>query len=208
MSEVKKAKGVYTGVLDVVVAHMTSEDVKGEKPVYESPQVLGESIEVTITPKYAEGELSASNAVYRRAKRVVGYDCKFNLAAIAPAMQNYVLGRETDKNGVSMLGSSGLSAPVCAVGLCRTKDNGAMELWWLYRAQFAEPESTGKTETPGSIEYQTPTISCVCDRRISDGRLGAVADSDDESIPESVIDGWFDAVYEYADVAAASAQSE
>lgn len=69
-------------------------------------------------------------------------------------------------------------------------------MWWLYKAQFSEPETTGKTEVAGSVEYQTPSLEAVCDRRIYDKKLGMVVDTDDEAIPESVIKEWFNQVYE------------
>ena len=71
------------------------------------------------------------------------------------------------------------------------------------RGQFSENETSGKTDKVGSTEYQTPTLEAVCDRRIYDNALGMVVDSDDDTIPASVITGWFTAVYE-----AASAKAE
>lgn len=196
MSEVVKQQGIFTGILDVLVAKMMTPDTATGVPTYDDPKVLGEGIEVTITPQYAEGELNASNAVIRRAKKVQKYNIKANVATVAPEIKNYVLNRQKDANGVEILGGESTEPVNVAIGLARTKDNGAKELWWLYKAQFSEPEVSGKTEAPGSIEYQTPTLEAVADRRICDKRLGMVVDTDDATIPKSVIEGWFSAVYE------------
>lgn len=197
MSEVvtTNAKGIYTGFLDVYVAKMTTEDTAAKKPDYDTPKVLGEGIEVTITPTYTEGELNASNRVIRRQKKVAKYSLKLNVATLPHELRNYVLGRQADDNGVELL-DGGAQMPKVAIGLGRTKDNGAKELWWLYACQFAEPEVTAKTEQEGQVEYQTPNLEATADRRIFDGLLGVVADSDDENLTESVVTGWFGAVYE------------
>ena len=156
--------------------------------------MLGASIEVTITPQYAEATLEASNRVVRRSKRIKAYSIKANVDTVSPEMKDYVLGRKKDKNGVTILDGS-TDAPSVAIGLCRTKDTGAKELWWLYKGQN---ETSGKTDKVGSTEYQTPTLEAVCDRRIYDNALGMVVDSDDETIPKSVITDWFKTVYEAA----------
>lgn len=189
--------GEFTGVLDVYVAKRITADTAGAAPTYDTPRVLGMGIEVTITPTYKEGELSASNRVVRKRKRVERYTVKVNMANVKPEDKNYVLGRATDANGVVIVGGDAEDVE-CAIGLCRTKDNGAKELWWLYRGAFSESDATGKTETTGSYEYQTQTLEAVCDRRIHDGHLAAVVDSDDPTIPASVVAGWFDKVYEAA----------
>ncbi len=204
MSEVvnNKTTGIFTGILDVMVAKITTPDSATAAPTYDTPRVLGQGIEVTISPQYAEGELNASNVVVRRAKKVQKYNIKTGVASVLPETLNYVLGRQKDANGVVILGGEAVETPYMAVGLARTKDNGAKELWWLYKAQFSEPETSGKTEVVGNIEYQTPTLEAVCDRRIYDKRLGMVVDSDDEGIPESVIADWFKQVYEATDTKA------
>ncbi len=204
MSEVvsNKTTGIFTGILDVMVAKITTPDSTTAAPTYDTPRVLGEGIEVTISPQYAEGELNASNVVVRRVKKVQKYNIKTNVASVLPDTLNYVLGRKKDANGVVILGGEADVTPYVAVGLARTKDNGAKELWWLYKAQFAEPETSGKTEVVGNIEYQTPSLEAICDRRIYDKRLGMVVDSDDEGIPASVVTGWFEHVYEAAETKA------
>lgn len=189
--------GEFTGVLDVYVAKRKTADTAGTAPTYDAPRVLGMGIEVTITPTYKEGELSASNRVVRKRKRVERYTVKVNMANVKPEDKNYVLGRATDANGVVIVGGDTEDVE-CAIGLCRTKDNGEKELWWLYRGVFSEGDSTGKTETTGSYEYQTQTLEAVCDRRICDGHLAAVVDSDDPTVPASVVEKWFEAVYEAA----------
>ena len=188
--------GYFTGILDVYVARMTTPDTSSARPTYDTPRVLGKSIEVTITPVYKEGQLYASNRMVRNKKIIDHYDLKFNADVISPENNAYIFNRQADSNGVQII--DGDADPIeMAVGLCRTKDNGAKEYWWLYRGKFSEPTITGKTDTD-KIEYQTPTIEGRCDRRIYDNRLGMVADSEDTELTASVLTTWFNSVYEAA----------
>lgn len=188
--------GEFTGLLDVYVARRKTADTLTAAPTYDKPRVLGMGIDVTITPTYKEGELNASNTVVRRKKRIDRYTVKMTLANLTSEDKNYVIGRTVDAKGVQILGGADTEDVEVAIGLCRTKDNGAKELWWLYRSQCSETDISGKTETSGSIEYQSPGIEAVCMRRVYDGKIGVVVDSDDASIDESVISGWFGEVYE------------
>lgn len=190
--------GEFTGMLDVYVAKRKTADTAAAAPTYDTPRVLGMGIEVTITPTYREGELNASNAALRKHKKLDRYTVKLNLGNVKPEDKNYVLGRQVDANGVEILGGADTEDVEVALGLCRTKDNGAKELWWLYRSTFSETDVSGKTETFGSIEYQTPSLEAVCLRRIYDKKLGVVVDTDDESVSASVASGWFTSVYEAA----------
>lgn len=189
--------GIFTGLLDVYVAKITKADSAAAAPTYDTPRVLGLGIEVNITPSYTEGKLHASNRVARRAKRLDSYTVKVNVDAISAENRQYVLGRVPDENGVEIL-TGNFSAPEVAIGFAATKDNGEKEFWWLYRCTFSENENGHKTAADG-IEYRTPTLEAVADRRIFDNALAAVADS--TTVAESVLKSWFDAVYEPAAMA-------
>lgn len=187
-------QGYFTGILDVYVAKMLTPDSSAAAPTYDTPRVLGKSIEVTITPQYKEGSLYASNVMVRSKRVIDRYDISFNADVVSPENSVYIFDRKTDSNGVQIIGGEN-NPPELAVGFCRTKDNGEKEYWWLYRAKFSEPTVTGKTENE-SIEYQTPTIEGRCDRRIYDNKLGMVADSEDSGVAAAVLATWFNAVYE------------
>ena len=187
-------RGIYTGMLDVYAAKMTSDDTSSAKPTYDAPQLLGMGIEVSITPNYAEGELYASNVVARRQKRITSYSVKINTETMPPDMVAYALGRETDTNGVQII-AGGNKPGKLAVGFIRTKDNGAREAWWLYKGELSEASVSAKTGT-GSVEYQTPALEGTFDRRVFDNRLAAVADEESGEGVKAIIDKWFEKVYE------------
>lgn len=206
MADTTPKVGYYEGVLDLYYALMTTEDSASAAPTYGTPEVLAKSIEVTITPRYREGSLYASNAAVRREKRIDGYDVSLNVDQVIARIRQIITGRHVDKNGVQIVKGT-QEAPYLALGFAQTKDNNAKELWWIYKGKFAEGEKTAKTRGE-NIEYQTPTLTAQFDRRMFDDNLAAIVDSDDESISSDIIKNWFTAVYEEAVEAAEQTTAE
>lgn len=187
-------EGYYYGILDVYYAIMKTEDTATAAPTYEDPAVLAKSIEVTITPAYREGKLYASNATVRDKKKIDSYGVKLNVDKIPAAVLNAILGRIKDKNGVQII-KGGNEPAKLAIAFALTLDNGAKELWWLYKGQFAEPSVTGKTDAD-KIDYQTPTIEGTFIRRVYDDALAAVVETGVTGVGATVETGWFTEVYE------------
>lgn len=187
-------EGYYYGILDVYYAIMKTEDTATAAPTYEVPAVLAKSIEVTITPAYREGKLYASNATVRDKKKIDSYGVKLNVDKIPAAVLNAILGRIKDKNGVQII-KGGNEPAKLAIAFALTLDNGAKELWWLYKGQFAEPSVTGKTDAD-KIEYQTPTIEGTFIRRVYDDALAAVVETGVTGVGATVETEWFTEVYE------------
>lgn len=194
MAETAKKIGYFEGVLDLHYAIMTGEDTSAAAPTYGEPKVLAKSIEVTVTPRYREGSLYASNAAVRREKRIDGYDVSMNVDQVLAEIRAEITGRKTDKNGVQIITGS-QEAPYVALGFAQTKDNNGQELWWIYKGKFSESERTARTRGE-NIEYQTPTLTGQFDRRIFDDALAAIVDSDAEGVSDGIVKGWFNAVYE------------
>ena len=187
-------EGYYYGILDVHYAIMKTEDTATAAPTYEVPAVLAKSIEVTITPAYREGKLYASNATVRDKKKIDSYGVKLNVDKIPAAVLNAILGRIKDKNGVQII-KGGNEPAKLAIAFALTLDNGAKELWWLYKGQFAEPSVTGKTDAD-KIDYQTPTIEGTFIRRVYDDALAAVVETGVTGVGATVETEWFTEVYE------------
>lgn len=187
-------EGYYYGILDVYYAIMKTEDTAIAAPAYEAPAVLAKSIEVTITPAYREGKLYASNATVRDKKKIDSYGVKLNVDKIPAAVLNAILGRIKDKNGVQII-KGGNEPAKLAIAFALTLDNGAKELWWLYKGQFAEPSVTGKTDAD-KIDYQTPTIEGTFIRRVYDDALAAVVETGVTGVGATVETEWFTEVYE------------
>lgn len=187
--------GYFTGVMDVYFAPFAAgtTDTIAAKPTYKpTPAILGKAIEVTITPGYKEGKLHASNTTVRSRKQVDTYTVSINADKIAPAVLQEILGRTVDAAKVQKI--KGSDKPInLALGLAYTMDDGAKELWWLYKGNFSEPVKSGKTEAD-NIEYQTPTVEGVFLRRIFDDKIAAVVEVD--QMDSGVGKTWFSTVYE------------
>ena len=194
--------GYYEGVLDLYYALMTTEDTPSAAAAYGNPEVLAKNIETTVTPRYREGVLHASNVAVRRKKQIAGYDLSINVDQVAAAVRVALLGRKVDAKGVEVIRDD-QNAPYVAVGFALTKDNGEKELWWIYKGKFAESEKKGKTKTD-SIEYQTPTLTAAFDARY-DGAIAGIVDSDGPGVDASVVANWFKSVYVPTESEAAAA---
>jgi len=185
---------VFTGVLDLYYAKMTTPDAANTAPVYGTPAVLGKGISVTITPQFAEGKLDASNRRIKWRKKITGYEIAMNADNLAPDVAKDILGRKIDATNKFQRINVDTVAPNIALGFCATYDDGTKEYWWIYHCNCEEITKEMATESSDGIEYQTPTINAVCVPRLDTGDLAAVADSNDSNIASSVLTGWFSAV--------------
>ena len=179
MPENVYSEGYFTGILDIMVALMATADSPSHRPTYDPFEVLGKTIEATITPNYKEGKVYASNVTTRNEKRVDSYTVSLNLDKIPYAMREKVLGRLKDSNGVQILTGDQI-APNVAIAFALTLDDGSKE---------------GHTDSD-TMTYQHPTIEGTFVRREYDNALGAVAATADEGVMETVEAGWFTQVYE------------
>ena len=189
-------EGYFYGILDIYFALMATSDSSAARPTYNAYQVMGKTIEATITPQYKEGNVYASNAATRSERRVDRYTVSLNLDKIPYAVRQVLLGRYQDSNGVQII-KGGQAAPFVAIAFALTLDDGSKELWTLYKGKFAEPTQTGHTDSD-TMTYQHPTIEATFVRREFDDSLAAIVATSDNSVPQTVITDWFQQVYEPA----------
>ena len=194
MSEISKQTPYYQGVLDVYFALIKTPGDATNLPTYDKPAVMGHTMEVTITPRFKEGQVYASNALQRYRKNVDGYDVKIKADQVLPAVRRILLGRKVDANGVE-LSTGDDNAPEVAIGFALTLDDGSKELWWLVRGKFSESDTSAKTQED-KYEYQHPTYSGRFDRRVCDNLLYYCVNTTELSEDKAAVaTGWFDAVY-------------
>ena len=185
--------GVFSGMLDIYYAEMSTPETASSAPVYGTPKVLGKGIETTITPVYAEGKLAASNTTIKRKKKITGYDISMNTDNIAPADLKAVLGRSDTTKKVQFVNKDEI-APTIALGFCATYDDGTKEYWWVYKCECAEVTRNMKTEDTDNIEYNTPTLDASAMPLLNNGNLAAIADSNVVT-DTTILSGWFTAVF-------------
>ena len=187
-------EGYFYGILDIYFALMATADSPNARPTYSAYQVMGKTIEATITPNYKEGKVFASNVSTRNEKRVDSYTVSLNLDKIPYAVRKILLGRMEDSNGVQIIKGNQI-APYVAIAFALTLDDGSKELWTLYKGKFSEFAQTGHTDSD-SMTYQHPTIEATFIRRECDDALAAIAATADENVMETVETSWFEQVYE------------
>lgn len=151
-----QALGLYNGVGDIYIAMLQTEDTEADPPVYGEPVVAAEAVSVGLTPEFAEGTQSASNRVIRKLKILKTMSVALEYPRMKAEVRAAVLGRAMDANGGEVAGDA--MAPLCAVGVSATRDDGTMLMRWIYKVRFAEGQSTDKTQEDGTITYTIPTL--------------------------------------------------
>lgn len=186
--------GYYYGVLDIYFALMTKAETVDAKPEYAAPKLMGKTIECEVSPTYKEGKVYASNVATRNEKRIDGYTVKLNLDQIPYAVRREVLGRNQDTKGVQIIKGSQV-APNTAILFAITLDNGAKELWVLYKGKFSELSQTAKTDADNRT-YQHPVLEGAFVRRENDDALAAIVETGAEGVDATTVNNWFKGVYE------------
>lgn len=120
---------------------------------------------------------------------------------IGASVAGDLTGTTIDKNGVVISSSEDGGDPV-AVGFRAKKSNGKYRYYWLYRVKFGIP-ATNLATKGDSITFSTPTIEGTIMRRNREDVFGkhpwkAEVTEGAEGVAQSVIDEWYDAVYEPA----------
>ena len=154
-----QALGLYNGVGDVHVAMLKTEDTESTPPVYDTPVVAAEAVSVGLTPEYAEGTQSASNRVIRRTKILKTIGVSVEYPRMKALVRAAVLGRAMDDKGGEVAGDA--MAPLCAVGVSATRDDGTMLMRWIYKVRFSEGQRTDKTQEDGTVAYTIPTLDGI-----------------------------------------------
>ncbi|MGZ0131890.1 major tail protein [Priestia megaterium] len=114
-------------------------------------------------------------------------------------VQAEVLGHEIRK-GV-LIRKKTDKAPDIAVGFRSENDDNSDKLVWLYKGKFQVPSQEFATKGE-SVEYQTRTITGKFANRKFDGVSDIEVDTNDESIPDGVVENWFNEVVDLEDLEA------
>lgn len=148
--------GVFSGLGDVYIAFLTTKGDKSTAPTYETPILAAEGINVTLTPNYAEGSLSASNRTIRKMKILKSVGVSLEYPRIKAAVLAALHGQEIDELGGEAVGDA--TPADIALGIKATRDDGTMVMRWLFCGQLTEGNNEHQTEEDGAINYATPTL--------------------------------------------------
>ena len=171
----------------------------GGVETYGTPKVLAKAISAELAPQIAEATLYADDGAAENVKEFTSATFTLGVDDLASDVMADLLGVTVDQNGV-VVSTPDDAAPYVAVGFRAKRSNGKYQYFWLYRVKFGVPNNTLATKGE-SITFNTPSIvGTVMRRNKADGNGGHPWKVDvvegATGVDQTVIDGWYSAVYE------------
>ena len=186
--------------LDKLYYAPITEDEHGEE-TYGTPKVLAKAMTADLTVELNEATLYADDGAAEVVKEFKAGTLSLGVDDIGASTAGDLTGTTIDSNGVVISASEDGGDPV-AVGFRAKKSNGKYRYYWLYRVKFGIP-ATNLATKGDSITFSTPTIEGTIMRRNREDVFGkhpwkAEVTEGADGVNDSVIDTWYDAVYEPA----------
>src|SRR5215469_8848218 len=166
---------------------------------YGTPVRLAKAIQADLSIEIAEAMLFADDAAQETVREFQSGTLTLGVDDITPEVASVLLGAGLDENGVLISSSEDVGPPV-AVGFRARRANGMYKYFWLYRVLFGTPSTNLQTKGE-SITFQTPSVEgTIMRRNRPDNRnrhpWKAEAVEGHPNVSDSVVGGWFDAVYD------------
>lgn len=174
---------------------------ENEEETYGTPVQLAKAISAELSVELAEATLYADDGASEIIKEFKNGTLSLGVDDIGTATAAALTGVSVDNNNVVISASEDGGSPV-AVGFRARKSNGKYKYYWLYHVKFGVP-ATNLATKGDSITFSAPTIEGTVLRRNKPDISGkhpwkAEVTEDDTGVTQSVISGWYDAVYEPA----------
>ena len=184
--------------LDKLYYAKITEDASGNE-TYGTPSQLAKAISADLSVELNEATLYADDGQSEIVREFKSGTISLSVDDIGHDIVADLVGAVVDSNGVLISGESDIANPV-AIGFRAKKSNGKYKYFWLYRVLFNIP-ATNLATKGDSITFSTPTIEGTILRR---NKLDASfkhpwkAEVTESANNKSIIDDWYDAVYEPA----------
>jgi len=184
--------------LDKLYYAKITEDANGDE-TYATPKVLAKAINADLSIELSEAILYADDSAAEIVKEFKSGALTLGIDNIGQTVAGDLTGCATDDNGVLISTGEDIGTPV-AVGFRAQKSNGKYRYFWFYRVKFGIPAANLQTKGD-SISFQTPSIVGTVMRRNKLDAQGkhpwkAEVTDGDAGVSSSVINGWYEAVYE------------
>ena len=184
--------------LDKLFYAPITEDELGQE-TYGTPKVLAKAMTADLSVELNEATLYADDGAAEVVKEFKAGTLSLGVDDIGASVAGDLTGTTIDKNGVVISSSEDGGDPV-AVGFRAKKSNGKYRYYWLYRVKFGIP-ATNLATKGDSITFSTPTIEGTIMRRNREDIFGkhpwkAEVTEGAEGVTQSVIDNWYNEVYE------------
>lgn len=177
------------GLDNLVFAILTKDDSTGA--TYDTPQKLGEAIDVKVTPTVANLSIYGDDALLDQANELQNLVLEMTIVTLPLSVQAALLGH-TITTGIMHRGVNDV-APYVAVGYRRRKLNGKFRYTWLYKGVFEEVTDEGQTKDDKPA-VKNATLKATFLPRAFDGMLDVSADEEETGFTSDVATSWFTAV--------------
>lgn len=192
--------------LDKLYYSKITEDGQGNE-TYATPEILAKAMTADLSIELNEATLYADDGAAEVVKEFKSGTLSLGIDDIGAGVASDLTGSAIDANGVVISASEDGGDPV-AVGFRAKKSNGKYRYYWLYRVKFGIP-ATNLATKGDSITFSTPTIEGTIMRRNKIDAFGkhpwkAEVTEGAEGVSRSVVDGWYNNVYEPSATASVS----
>ena len=194
--------------LDKLYYAKITEDASGVE-TYGTPSQLAKAISADLSVELNEATLYADDGQAEIVREFKSGTISLSVDDICHDIVADLVGAVVDSNGVLISGEDDSAKPV-AIGFRAKKSNGKYKYFWLYRVLFNIPATNLATKGDG-ITFSTPTIEGTILRR---NKLDASfkhpwkAEVTESESTKSIIEDWYDEVYEPAYVGIPEQQGE
>jgi phi13 family phage major tail protein len=182
--------------LDKLYYAKITEDENGNE-TYGTPSQLAKAISADLSVELNEATLYADDGQAEIVREFKSGTITLSVDEIGLDIVADLVGAEIDSNGVLISGDNDSAKPV-AIGFRARKSNGKYKYYWLYRVLFTIP-ATNLATKGDSITFSTPTIEGTILRRNkpdTSSKHPWKAEVTESESTKTIVEDWFDAVYE------------
>jgi phi13 family phage major tail protein len=182
--------------LDKLYYAKITEDENGNE-TYGTPSQLAKAISADLSVELNEATLYADDGQAEIVREFKSGTITLSVDEIGHDIVADLVGAEIDSNGVLISGDNDSAKPV-AIGFRARKSNGKYKYYWLYRVLFSIP-ATNLATKGDSITFSTPTIEGTILRRNkpdTSSKHPWKAEVTESESTKTIVEDWFDAVYE------------
>ena len=180
--------------LDKLYYSKITEDASGNE-TYATPVILAKAVSAELSVELAEATLYADDVAAEIVKEFKSGTLTLGVDDIGINVAADLTGAQIDSNNVLISGGQDAGSPV-AIGFRAKKSNGKYKYYWLYRVKFGIPAASLATKGD-SITFSTPSIEgTVLCRNKPDSKGKHPWKEGDTGVSETIINEWYDSVYE------------
>lgn len=151
-----KKQGVITGVKELYVSVMTTEESGSTAPVYDTVIYRIPILkEITVTVPQEDSVFYASNDIYSASTFITEAELSVTTMKLDAEVYNKVLGIEMTTDGVATVKGGSINRPYVAVGFAVTTHNGEQQAYWFPKTQWKIPEASASTQEDSMSEQNT-----------------------------------------------------